>query len=120
MASCPNNRAHGATHSGEKSSVKWVQTEFIEVSFINKAMSCFLVGERLFAVSCTVTVRRGEALPQVLREHRREQIWVFSRSSRGELLTESPGERETQTRGVSRHVLQNTLFTSRLSRRRSI
>lgn len=43
-ASC----AHGVTHSGEKSNVKCVQTEFIEVSFINKVMSCFLLQSCFF------------------------------------------------------------------------
>lgn len=38
LASCPNNRAHRAKHSGEKSNVSCVQTEFIEVSSINKAI----------------------------------------------------------------------------------
>lgn len=39
LASCPNKRAHEATLSGEKPSVQRAQTEFIEVSFINKVMS---------------------------------------------------------------------------------
>lgn len=39
LASCPNKRAHEATHSGEKPSVQRNQTEFIEVPFINKVMS---------------------------------------------------------------------------------